>query len=169
MSTWFTSDLHLGHVLIAQTRGFTRAGVPDANYHDWELIENINSRVHKRDKLFILGDVAFTDAGLQRLGDIRCRNIEVILGNHDKYPLKRYLQYVQKIHGFRGYRDYWLSHCPIHPAEIREKAANIHGHVHVFSDTEKIEDQRYYNVNVEFHKFFPVSLDKINVTFEAKS
>jgi len=165
MSTWFTSDLHLGHYSVGKTRGFD---ITDE--HDYTLVENINSKVNKRDKLFILGDLAFTDKGLHWLDVVRCRNIELILGNHDKYPLRRYMEHgITKFHGFRGYKNYWLSHCPIHPNEIRKKTGNIHGHIHTFGDTEKIIDPRYYNVNVEFHDLHPVSLEEIERHFKEKN
>jgi calcineurin-like phosphoesterase family protein len=156
MSVWFTSDLHLGHQHCSDTRGF-----PSVEEHDSHLIENINDSVNKRDKLFILGDLAFSDAGLKRVNDIQCRNIELVLGNHDKYPIWKYLNVVNKIHGFRGYKNYWLTHCPIHPHEIRKKCGNIHGHVHIFGDTKSIDDPRYLCVNVEFHNFKPVSFEAI--------
>jgi calcineurin-like phosphoesterase family protein len=163
MTTWFTSDLHLGHHRVAETRGF----FPTADM-DNTIIENINSLVNKRDKLFILGDLAFTDAGLQQMLNLKCKNVELIMGNHDQYPAIRYLKAgIQKLHGFRGYKTFWLSHAPMHPNELRKKQGNLHGHIHKFGDTPPIEDKRYYNVNVEFHGMKPVQLETIQEYFKA--
>lgn len=165
MSVFITSDLHLGHYAATKFRKEFKEG--DQHYHDFILVENINERVDKRDKLFILGDVAFSDSGLKWLKNIRCKNIELILGNHDKYPLDRYYESgITKIHGFRGYRNLWLSHCPIHPQELYRKRGNVHGHIHRNTMTKPLLDPRYFNVNVEFHNYYPVPLEKIETHFD---
>lgn len=163
MSVWFTSDLHLGHIMIAETRKFM--SIDD---HDHQMVENINDSVNKRDKLYILGDLAFSDKGMKWAHSIRCQNVELILGNHDKYPVKKYLDMGWKLHGFRGYRDYWLSHCPIHPNEIRMKKGNLHGHIHIFGDTQAITDPRYLCVNPEFHQLKPISFESIEKMMELR-
>lgn len=142
--------------MIARTRMFQSIGE-----HDYQIVENINALVGKNDKLFILGDVAFSRNGLQWANNIMCRNIELILGNHDMYPIEQYQAMGWKVHGFHKYKGYWLSHCPIHPNELRDMHGNIHGHVHIFSDTPKITDPRYFNANPEFHKFYPIKFHKI--------
>ena len=156
MSVWFTSDLHLGHTFIAKTRKFQ-----SIDEHDDSLIETINKMVHRRDKLYILGDLAFSDKGMCAARNIQCKNVELILGNHDKYPVTRYIDMGWKIHGFRRYKQFWISHCPIHPNEMRKKAGNLHGHIHTFGDTIDIEDPRYFNVNVEYHNLRPISSEQV--------
>lgn len=49
-----------------------------------------------------------------------------------------------KVCGFEKYKKSWLSHAPIHPAELWGKI-NIHGHVHDAT----IPDYNYYNVPLE--------------------
>lgn len=164
MSTWFTSDLHLGHTLMVGTRCFKNMAE-----HDWTLIENINKLVSKHDKLFILGDLAFTTDALKNVSIIRCRNIELILGNHDKFPIHKYLDVVQKVHGFRSYKGFWLSHCPIHPSEMRDMKGNLHGHIHIFSDTPRISDKRYFCANTEFHGLSPISFEDIEKVLENRN
>ncbi len=159
MSVFFTSDLHLGHHAATRFRPEFKEG--DIYYHDFSIIDNINSVVDKRDKLFILGDLAFSDAGLKAAEGILCRNVELILGNHDKYPLRRYLALGYKIHGFRGYKEYWLSHCPIHPQEMYRKIGNIHGHIHCNGKSGPVEDTKYFNVNIDVNKYKPVRFEKI--------
>lgn len=162
MAVYFTSDLHLGHRLVADLRGFD-----STDEHDFTIVENINKDVHKNDKLFILGDVAFTDKGLKWLNNIQCRNIEMLYGNHDKYSANVYLKYVQKLHGFRQYKNYWLSHCPIHPQEMYRCKGNIHGHLHNGGATGKsVSDPTYFNVNVDCNNLTPVPFDYIEKRFE---
>lgn len=52
MTTWFNSDLHLEHVLLAHLRGFA-----DPAEHDEALAAQWCSQVSKRDKVWVLGDV----------------------------------------------------------------------------------------------------------------
>ena len=167
MSTWFTSDLHLGHYAAASNfrRMFAQG---DVSYHDFMIIENINTVVNKRDKLFILGDLAFTSNGLDNVKKIQCRNIELLLGNHDGFGVQRYMDLGLKVTGFMQYRKMWLSHCPIHQTEMFRCKGNIHGHVHRTSDTfGAIEDPRYFNVNIDVNGYMPVSLEKIEAYFDA--
>ena len=156
MSVWFTSDLHLGNDRCAVTRKLN-----NAEEHDYYLTENINSYVNKADKLYILGDCCDTYHGFKWMQNIKCRNIEILLGNHDQMGVGTYLSLGWKVTGFRKYKDYWLSHCPIHPHEMREKTANIHGHTHIWGDTRPITDPRYVCVNPEFHEMKPVSFEQI--------
>lgn len=58
-----------------------RALGPD--HHDLILLEYINSQVQKSDFLYIVGDFAWRGAGDIRR-QIRCRNVFLILGNHDR-------------------------------------------------------------------------------------
>ena len=66
--------------------------------------------------------------------------------------------------GLYKYKEFWLSHAPIHPCELRGKR-NIHGHVHQnhVMDEHHKRDNRYINVCVENTDGAPVSLDKIRL------
>jgi len=152
-SVYFISDLHLGHEKICHFRdGF--GDCPEE--HDEILIERINQTVRSKDKLYILGDAAFTKPGFDKLGRIHCRHKELILGNHDTRSMQEYLQAFEKVHGFRRYKEFWISHCPIHPEELRGKK-NIHGHVHA----KVIDDDRYISVCVEACDGYPFNIDQI--------
>jgi calcineurin-like phosphoesterase family protein len=158
-NVWFTSDLHLGHELAAKNRGF--ASVEE---HDAAIIYNINKVVNKNDKLFILGDLAMNKQKLEQLSEIRCRNKELLIGNHDLYQTQHYLRWFTKVHGFRKYENYWLSHCPVHPQEMYRTKGNIHGHIHKGAATHELP-LPYYNVNVDFHNCNPVNFTWIKQAF----
>ena len=165
IDVWFTSDLHLGNDHCANTRKLNNAAE-----HDYYLTENINSYVGKRGKLFILGDAIDTKHGIKWAKNIQCQNIELIIGNHDQMSPSFYIDELGwKVHAFKKYRDFWLSHCPMHPHEIREMLGNVHGHIHVWGDTQIIKDPRYFNVNPEFHQMKPVSVMEIYKQLEAKT
>jgi len=165
INVWFTSDMHLGNDRCAATRKLN-----SGDEHDYYLTENINSYVNKNAKLYIIGDACDSKHGLKWARNIRCKNIELILGNHDKFPIQVYQNELRwKVHGFKKYRDFWLSHCPMHPYEIRKQLGNIHGHIHAWGDTQKITDPRYFCVNPEFHEMKPVSIMEIYNQLELRN
>lgn len=68
-----------------------------------------------------------------------------------------------EVHSLLKYKEFWLSHAPIHPEELRGKK-NVHGHVH----TESVSDLEYLNVSVDssFMNFFPRTLREVRLGFE---
>lgn len=157
MQVMFTSDLHLGHRSICKYRSkFTTA-----EEHD-EYILDLMSKLNKRTILFILGDFLFDgphfEAYLHRIAKFPC-TIKLVMGNHDSMQL-----YTQTIAPniliqlpLFSYKNTWLSHCPIHPQELRNRDGNIHGHLH----TSIVPDLRYFNVNLDVNGYDFVPLNKI--------
>ena len=155
-NVYFISDLHLKHKHICRFSP-NRLGVTldDPDVHDALLLLSIKSRVTKRDVLWILGDVAFTDEGLELLKDLPCK-LMLVRGNHDELPTARYLEVFDEVFGLVNKYGFWLSHAPIHPDELRGKK-NIHGHVH----NAVIPDNRYISVCVEALEGRPISLQEL--------
>lgn len=88
---YFTSDLHYNHYNIVKgiSNWDNKSSCRDFNSleeHNRTIITNINKVVGLKDELYILGDVVFGNFSM--LQDFRyslkCQNIHVILGNHDK-------------------------------------------------------------------------------------
>lgn len=158
MTVWMTSDLHLGHPMSAKLRGFN-----SVEEHDSTIIYNIKTLCGKRDKLFILGDVAWNMKSIEQLSELS-QTKELIIGNHDILNTQVYLKYFTKVHGFRRYKNFWLSHCPIHPQEIYRCKGNIHGHIHNGGGTKELY-KPYYCVNTDFHNFHPVRFETIEEIF----
>lgn len=156
---WFMSDLHLGHEGAAKHRGFT-----NVVEHDWCIIENANKLIRRRDKVFMLGDVVWNNNSLKLIKEIHGTK-ELIIGNHDGLTTKEYLKYFTKVHGFRRYKNFWLTHCPIHPQEIYRCRGNIHGHIHNNAATGNI-GHPYFNVNVDMNSMSPVNFDTILKEFD---
>ena len=160
---YFISDLHLGHKKILEFSGSYREGLTVDDHDDW-LIEQWNSVVRKRDVVYLLGDVAFSREGLAKLSLLR-GDKKLIMGNHDKFRASEYEeQGLRVIGGVVKYKNFWLSHSPIHPAELRG-LKNIHGHVH----SNSIPDDRYINVCVERLSGIPLFLEDIRQHFEDTS
>jgi len=165
--SYIISDLHIGHKNILKYR----TEFSSIAEHDGTILDNILSTLNKRDSLTILGDCFFDAESVEshlRVIKGRCARINWILGNHDtdsalrqknvKYILEHGL--VDKIHGLTSSKGYWLSHAPIHPAELRGKM-NIHGHVH----SKTIRDDNYINVSCENVRYTPVDVHEL-VDFE---
>jgi calcineurin-like phosphoesterase family protein len=161
---YFISDLHLGHRNIHKFRktaykrryGFGEFLVFESEEeHQEALIEAWNETIRKRDTVYILGDVAFNEKGLEAFKRLQGHK-RIILGNHD-IDGKALAPYCDSIGGFQRYkREFWLSHAPIHPDELRGKY-NIHGHVH----DQTLQDSRYFNVCPENIGMSPIPFETI--------
>ena len=162
---YFCSDLHLDHKAIKKFRPYVlnrgiKVDFQTVAEHNFLLLDNINSTVTKRDVLYIVGDIAFSDESLELIRQIVCPVIAV-LGNHDECEMLRYVDVFSDVKAFVRYKKFWISHCPIHPDELRGKH-NIHGHVHYST----INDPRYINVSVDNINYAPISLMTIKQHIE---
>lgn len=153
----FIGDLHLGHKNITKFSGPERGGITNSDDHDLWIIEQWNSVCTKNDLIWVLGDVCMDKSKLPLLKKMKGVK-HLILGNHDEFTLETYAPYFNKIHGFLKYKGMWLSHCPVHPDELRGKI-NIHGHCH----NKPINDPRYVCVSVERVQGMPLDLDVIKI------
>ena len=157
-NVFFVGDLHAGHRNVHKFR----TQFSSEEEHFQAMKDNYHKVVGKRDKVFFMGDTAFT---LERLQDVSTWAGErkvLICGNHDLdgLDMKTVSQYYDEVYSLYRYREFWLSHCPIHPDELRGRR-NIHGHTHNYL----IEDDRYFNTSLENTGFFPVDLNYIRKVF----
>lgn len=166
-NVYVISDLHLGHKNILKFEPELRFG-DNSVEHDHILIERIRSQCsNKRDLLIILGDVCTDIECMEYLLEIPARKW-LIRGNHDNFQMGVYNKYFEKIEGFMRYKRFWLSHCPIHPHELRGKV-NIHGHVHRNSIRNGYGelDKNYINACVENCGGYPINFQALmNNTFK---
>lgn len=149
----FIADLHLGHKWMAYHRGFQ-----DEFYHDEHIIDQWNKKVHKRDIVYILGDITMnTNKHYYQLDKLNGRKI-VVLGNHDNpRDVPELLKYVEKVGGAVDYKGCFLTHIPIHESEIHRVRFNIHGHIH----ENVIEHDKYINVSAEVLDYIPKTLEEL--------
>lgn len=138
-NVWFTSDLHFGHKNIQKFR----LEVQSEEDNRERIKADWNNLVTKRDDVYVLGDAAFTMDTVHEFGNLPGRKF-LVRGNHDELDTQVYLKYFNAVYGLKKYKEFWLSHAPIHPDELRGRV-NLHGHVH-YSD---IPDNRYFNMSVE--------------------
>jgi calcineurin-like phosphoesterase family protein len=133
----FCSDLHFGHKNIGEFR--KGMGIDSEEMNRWNIIDDWNRKVTKRDVVYVLGDAAFTMETVSDFDKLAGTKI-LVRGNHDLLDTQVYLKYFEGVYGLIKYKEFWLSHAPIHPDELRGRV-NLHGHVH-FST---IDDRRYFN------------------------
>lgn len=147
----FIADTHFGHRNICKYRPFK-----SVEEHDETIIQNWNRVVHKKRSLvWVLGDFMFRDDSrdIESILDRLNGRIIVVPGNHDYLP---YMSNIEVYLGLVKKYGFWLSHCPIHPQELRG-LHNVHGHVH----TKTIDDDRYINVSSDVINYTPISLERI--------
>jgi calcineurin-like phosphoesterase family protein len=153
-NVWFTSDLHFGHKNIQKFR----LEVSSEEDNRKRIISDWNKLVTKRDDVYVLGDAAFTMDTVEQFNTLAGRKF-LIRGNHDELDTQVYLKHFKAIYGLKKYKEFWLSHAPIHPNELRGKI-NLHGHVHYASIQKEIltsdfemrkwkDDPNYINICVE--------------------
>lgn len=166
----FIADLHLGHTNMALKRGFATA-----EEHDEHIISQWNKKVHKRDTVYILGDVTMESSKpyplLNRMNGLK----RVVLGNHDMAKdIPELLKYVHSVSGMVKYKGIWLTHCPVHERELEFRVSrNIHGHIHEerimqlesfgFKD-EWVPHDKYHCVSCEHVDYTPVTLEELGIT-----
>lgn len=159
---YFLSDLHLGHKAICKYR--TCFMTAEENHQ--VIKQRYHSVVNKRSKVFFLGDVAFTKEALYDVKTWEGESKILILGNHDNdfHKTKELTEVFDEVYSLRKYKEFWLSHAPIHQDELRGKV-NIHGHTH----NHVIDDKRYVNVCMEQIDYTPISLDGIRQIMENRN
>lgn len=166
----FIADLHLGHTNMALKRGFATA-----EEHDEHIISQWNKKVHKRDTVYILGDVTMESSKpyplLNQMNGLK----RVVLGNHDMgKDIPELLKYVHSVSGMVKYKGIWLTHCPVHERELEFRVPrNIHGHIHEerimqlesfgFKD-EWVPHDKYHCVSCEHVDYTPVTLEELGIT-----
>ncbi len=169
----FCSDLHLGHINIQKFR----THVTSEEHNRQLIVEDWKASVTKRDVVFVLGDACFSNESVDVISALPGKKY-LIRGNHDKLSTNRYLEAFDEVYGILAYKEFWLSHAPIHPDELRGRV-NLHGHVHYASirkhfnpvyDVKQEEDKRYFNCCVEnliaLKRKSLISLDEIRAMYK---
>ena len=123
-NVFFIGDLHFGHQGITNFR----KQFPNEQVHTKFLMDTWNDTISKRDVVFVMGDAAFTEAGLRQVGSLKGTKV-LIRGNHDLLPTESYLSVFKEVYGALSYKGLWLTHIPIHESELYGRT-NVHGHCH---------------------------------------
>jgi calcineurin-like phosphoesterase family protein len=161
---YFTSDLHLGHIKLLESRKVPNKDIQEFNA--W-LIDRIYS-IPPGSILYILGDIAWDKGSFIQLLSKKPRYIElhIITGNHDVR-----ISHIEKYHGIKSINQiktvtdlgqkFFLSHYPHKVWDCSHyNSINLYGHIH--SNTPNIpQEGRQLNVNCEFWDYRPISSEFI--------
>jgi calcineurin-like phosphoesterase family protein len=163
---YFTADTHLGHANILRhqpNRPF--ATVEDMNA---ALLDAINTVVDRNDELWVLGDFAWKRPGVYR-NAIRCRQVHLVLGNHDGASACFSSVSLMAYRKFGGHK-FHLSHYP-HASWRGRTHGSVHLYGHAHGSLEATLDKmwperRAMDVGVDavapiVGAFRPVSLDEV--------
>jgi calcineurin-like phosphoesterase family protein len=151
-TVWITSDTHYHHKNICRgvTNWRTQEGkIPVSSTRDFRdldemdsaIINNINSKVGQDDTLIHLGDVAFGgfDRLEQFLDRLICKNIYLVLGNHDHH-IKNDRSFIKdRFMSVQNYlevniedENFVLCHYPLQSWHgLNKGVIHLHGHVHL--------------------------------------
>ncbi len=178
---WITSDTHYNHKNIC--RGVTNwrtqeGGVPVNSTRDFRtinemndvIVNNINSKVGQNDTLIHLGDVSFGgfDKLEQFLDRLICKNIHLVLGNHDHHIENNRGDIQSKFLSVQHYMqtniddvDFVLCHYPIQSWNgLNKGVIHLHGHVHL-PNNKKFGQGRKMDVGVDGNNIQPYKISDI--------
>ena len=184
---WFTSDTHYNHSNIC--RATTRWTDADSVTRDFDSLERmnaelvfwINQRVNQDDILIHLGDWSF--GGFENIKAFRdriiCRNVHLILGNHDHHiernkdnicsifsSVNHYVKLdlrrpSQKGKGQIDRFNFVLCHFPIASWDgMNDGVIHTHGHVHL-PPHHRVGNGKSIDVGVDGNNLEPISLDEV--------
>lgn len=189
MKTFFTADLHLFDDIYPYRR------FKDSREYVEMLTRRWNDTVGSNDMVFILGDISKGEDEVNSYVAVKWIQSHLnghkvlIPGNHDTYAMCTQFAagnrcYVRKMAETIRINDkiFLLTHMPAHPDELKFYTGNIHGHIHRpipeigYTPISWPNPQRdvmdewlryhsYYNVNVEFHDWAPVSEESVKIWF----
>ncbi len=175
---WFSSDLHFNHnkPFVYEPRGFTN--VNDMNY---TIIKNFNDVVAADDDLYLLGDLFLgeLEEGIELFKQLPGK-IHLVWGNHDTDRRKEAMSKCHNVVEVIGHATilkynkwhFYLSHFPTcttnfddYIKPLKQRTLSLSGHTH---SKELFEPCGSYNVAVDAHYCFPVSIDDIVNDFKVK-
>ena len=182
---FFTSDTHYSHSNICSATtnwsvndGYARKfdSLEDMNQR---LVDNINNMVGENDILIHLGDWSF--GGFDKIEEFRsqinCKNIHLVLGNHDDH-ISRNKENIQKL--FSSVQDYLKLDIrrPINKATVEKFSficmhfpiiswdnmnrgvMHLFGHVHLPPHL-RVMEGKAMDVGVDGNGLEPISLDEV--------
>ncbi len=182
---FFTSDTHYAHSNICSaTTNWTESSNLTRQFDSLDhmndtIVNNINNMVGEDDILIHLGDFSF--GGFDKIEEFRsrilCKNIHLVLGNHDHH-IERNKEGVQRL--FSSVNQYLrlsvtrpltksmvekfsfvCMHYPIASwHDMNQGVIHLHGHVHLPSHL-RVAEGRAMDVGVDGNDLEPISLDEV--------
>jgi len=162
VTVWRTID---GNIPIDATRDF-----PNLDVMNSFIVNNINEKVGPDDTLIHLGDVAF--GGVEKIGEflgrLVCKNVHLVLGNHDQNIKKNRENTNDKFLSIQNYLevniggvDFVLSHYPLSSwNQLNKGSIHLHGHVHL-PRNKRFGKGKKMDVGMDGNNLYPYSISEI--------
>ncbi len=171
---WVYSDPHFYHKNIVTFTNYDGSKVRPwdcAEQMTEDMIQWYNELVDDKDRVYILGDVAFTNKHMHAaVSRLKGRKV-LVPGNHEPTKMRQYFDLFDDVRGYVVKKGFIMSHIPIHEQSLSRWKLNIHGHLHGNQisaerydeglETSRTVDKRYYCACVEHTNFRPILLDAI--------
>lgn len=177
--TWVYSDPHFYHQNICKFTNYDGSKLrpwDDANQMTEDMINWYNEMVDDGDRVYILGDVAFSPAKFRDvMSRLKGRKV-LVPGNHEPRRFDKVCASLDvEVRGYVVKKGFIMSHIPIHTDSLSRWQLNIHGHTHAnrvqHTHTKRVhgimtgvvteDDPRYFCACVEQTNFRPILLDDI--------
>ena len=188
---WFTSDTHYNHKNICSsttewtTQDHTRK-FSSLDEMNMTLINGINNHVSTDDILIHLGDWSF--GGFDSIKEFRdrinCKNIHLVLGNHDHHidkdkkgirslfnSVHQYLQLTvtritHPIFGGKIIDNFVCMHYPLASwNNMKDGVIHLHGHTHL-SNNIRMNEGKHIDVGVDGNDFEPINMKDIIIMMD---
>lgn len=169
MAIFFTADPHFGHANIIRF-----CGRPFANVREMDdaLIANINAVVAADDRLYILGDFCMAGRDPARYvracasyrARIACRDVVLIVGNHDQPDAPGFRDLFSEVHGLLDLciegRYLTLCHYAMRVWNGSHRGSwQLYGHDHgTLADDPRL---LAFDVGVDCHGYRPLSFAEV--------
>lgn len=171
MDTFFIADCHFGHKNVIKYCNRPYLSIEDM---DEDLIYKWNKKVHKNDKVYIIGDLFYfkIDNATSILDRLKGKLI-LIRGNHDDFFLKKINvnKYFENIFLYEEIslreNKLTLCHYPMYSWKNSRKQNSylVFGHVHnnkdMFWFDYYCQNEKALNAGVDINNFEPVSFDEL--------
>jgi calcineurin-like phosphoesterase family protein len=172
---WFTADFHFGHANIIRYCGrpFASAAEMDA-----AILDSLNAAVAPDDTLYFLGDFCmgipanqYLAAATEYRRRIRCRNVHLIWGNHDR-RVPGFAELFASAHDLLevrlGGRLLVLCHYAMRVWNKSHtgKSCQLYGHDH--GRLPELRGQLTFDIGVDCWGFSPLSLEQVDEVLDHK-
>lgn len=175
-NTWFTADTHFNHANIIR---YCNRPFSSVEEHNEVILDNLNTLVKPEDTLFHLGDFSFGDHEIFRKR-IRCRNIIMIIGNHDpKFsngePKGFFKSLFPECHRILDVNIYFGNtyHMVLCHYAMRVWNRSHHGAFHLYGHSHGTlpddPNSLSFDVGVDCHEYKPISMSTVVEVMSRKS
>lgn len=157
MNTFFISDTHFGHRGIME---HCRPEFSSVEAMDEFMIDQWNKVVGQHDRVYHLGDFAWTVKDAKRVRKRLNGNIRLVAGNHDDILDLAEARLFQRIYMWRVFAEqgFIATHVPMRQDQLRNGCwMNVHGHIHQEASPEAFQR----NVCVEQTNYTPIAMEEL--------